>query len=400
MSDTTHYHNSLLQYNTRYVIAPMINLSDFSYIQLCHTYNATYSYTQMYWLNDMMDHNNNKTDYFDNVFDSYPINNVDIPIAIQVGGNNIDLMVHCIQLINQCNNNRFVAIDINLGCPLRHARTHLYGAYQCETIAQRLQTCNLIHSINKCSILPITCKVRLLNNIDDTLQFYVSLIQSGCQLLCIHARYIDYNKSVIQRRYGTADLDTLRYITRQLKQYQDIRVRQCIVIGNGNVQCYDDVINNISYTSVDGYMCAESILNNPAIYTNTHIDAIQLCQQYINLVVANNVTLTPTSINTIITHIRHMLSVDKQSYSNNLLYHLELCQSIDDIQQLVSNISNNTNYYTTFDRSSMTYNDIHKLKHKQLRQQSGQFNSKERNQRKRKLAKQEQYKRLHNSQDV
>ena len=371
-SNNTAYINPLSKYNTKHCLAPMIDLCDYSFLQLCTQYNTTYCYTQMYHSTDIV----NDRMYLNDILQSYPVN-CSIPIAIQICGNDIPTMIQCVQLLNIHNNHRFGAIDLNLGCPLRHARNNEYGAYMVQTLEQQQHTCNVVQQMSLHSILPITCKVRLLDNITDTIQFYVQLIQAGCKLLCIHARYIDIDKSVKQRRYGSADLHALRTITHELKQHIDVNVCNCIIIGNGNVRAYSDVVNNIEYTGVDGYMCAESILDNPAIYSSTHVPYQTLCRQYIEYV-RNNQSKT-VNMHTITTHVRRMMS---PYVSNTTLLSVDLCNTISDLLQILQN------HTTDISDDTIDIRRLQKRRHKQLRMQSGRLNSKERNRLKRKLATQ------------
>ena len=77
------------------------------------------------------------------------------------------------------------AVDVNLGCPQRVAKKGAYGAYLAddpklvEEIVGRL--------CRECKI-PITCKMRVTDSVEQTVAFAQMLERCGCSMITVHGR--------------------------------------------------------------------------------------------------------------------------------------------------------------------------------------------------------------------
>jgi tRNA-dihydrouridine synthase 2 len=87
----------------------------------------------------------------------------------------------------------------------------------------------LVRNANK----PITCKIRLLNTLEDTLDLVKTIEQLGASALAVHARFIP------QRPHEPAHLDWLPHITSALS---------IPVIANGDVFLHEDIANTREIT--------------------------------------------------------------------------------------------------------------------------------------------------------
>jgi tRNA-dihydrouridine synthase 1 len=54
------------------------------------------------------------------------------------------------------------------------------------------------------------------------------------------------------------------------------------VFANGNIQHFEDIEKCMKYTGADGVMSAETLLYNPALFSNTHVDQITMAQEYLD----------------------------------------------------------------------------------------------------------------------
>lgn len=80
-----------------------------------------------------------------------------------------------------------IAIDINLGCPQRIARTNHYGAYLLDPVDHEL----VFHIVRQMATelsVPIVCKIRLLPQLSDTIKFVKGLERNGCSMIVVHGR--------------------------------------------------------------------------------------------------------------------------------------------------------------------------------------------------------------------
>lgn len=126
------------------------------------------------------------------------------------------------------------AICINLGCPQRLARTHLFGAYLLD-VTHRPSLLSIIHTLRTYISIPIICKIRLLPTLSSTRTLLDDLLGVGICGIIVHGRVLS---SVVERRKGAANLVHIR----SLVQYVNGRVP---VITNGNVRCGHDILTNL-----------------------------------------------------------------------------------------------------------------------------------------------------------
>lgn len=186
------------------------------------------------------------------------------------------------------------AVDLNLGCPQRIARTGHYGSFLLDNAEDRSLVCSMISSAAKQLDIPVFCKIRLLMEDEEveqnereiqqrahddlssssskrsnsaslsppslpaTLSFCQSLQRAGCSLIAIHGRT---RGSVVQRRMGPADLHIIRSVRESLS---------IPVLSNGNVYDAKDVKNNLDFTGAAGIMVGEALLANPAIFQEAY----------------------------------------------------------------------------------------------------------------------------------
>lgn len=174
----------------------------------------------------------------------------DTPLVVQFAGNDAPTLLHAAKFVE----NRAFAIDINFGCPLKEAQKYQYGYYLLHSEQNRKRIVYIIQYLAKNLTIPIFCKIRLLPDPQDTINFAKDLEHAGCSLLTIHARQ---GLSPQDKRYGPAFLQFVKAVKEAI---------QIPVLCNGNVQCWDDIIRNLRYTKADGIMCAESIISNPALF--------------------------------------------------------------------------------------------------------------------------------------
>lgn len=102
--------------------------------------------------------------------------------------------------------------------------------------------------------IPITCKIRLQQTVESTIQIARMLEDAGCAMLAIHGRKLSTNKN---HRDGPANLAAIAATRKALR---------IPVITNGNVRCAEDVTSNLRETGCEGIMCAEQLLKDPALF--------------------------------------------------------------------------------------------------------------------------------------
>lgn len=183
-----------------------------------------------------------------------------------------------------------VAVDLNLGCPQGIARRGHYGAFlleETELLVRIVWT--LARGPNSVSC-PVTCKIRILPTMDETLKLCHALVGAGCSLLTVHGRRRDQNKHTV----GTCDWGAIKTIREVRKSatsgskfhHSHLFQRQldtCIhpyvqalpipVFANGGIAEQGDVERCLAETGVAAVMSSEALLENPGLFAR-NVDAV------------------------------------------------------------------------------------------------------------------------------
>ena len=175
----------------------------------------------------------------------------DCPVVAHFAGDDAQKLLDVAKRAERCSG--VVAIDLNLGCPQRAALNGHFGAYLCDPVDRTLLL-NIVSTLSRSLSVPFFCKIRLLDELDDTLAFAQQLQDAGCALLAVHGRY---RGSPLRRRDGPAHLDQIALIKQRLS---------IPVITNGNVRDAAELVESLLVTGADGAMTAEGALDDPAIF--------------------------------------------------------------------------------------------------------------------------------------
>lgn len=221
------------------IVAPMVDNSELPFRMLCRKYGAQAAYTPM--LHSRIFSENEK--YRGQEFTTC---REDRPLFVQFCANDPEVLLDAARRVEPfCD-----YVDINLGCPQRIARRGNYGAFLMDKLPLvKSLVQNLALKLN----VPVSCKIRIFPDLQDTINYARMLEDAGCSLLAVHGRTRDEKDGKKFR----ADWSAIRAVKNAVR---------IPVLANGNIRHMDDVQNCLEETGADGVLSAESLLENPALF--------------------------------------------------------------------------------------------------------------------------------------
>lgn len=237
-----------LSFAHRYVMAPMVGASELAFRLLCRKYGTQLAYTPMMSAHQFAHDETYRQSEFQTCA-------ADRPLVCHFWANQPQDFADAARVAAPfCD-----AVDLNLGCPQRTAYMGHYGSYLLEEKDREL-LCAMVRAASEAvPHVPIFCKIRLLDTLEETTRLVKQLAQSGAALVAIHARYrASWERNGPGARDGPAHLDQILAIQQQCPG--------CKIIANGNTITWRDVENNLKLTTADGLMSAEGLLDNPALF--------------------------------------------------------------------------------------------------------------------------------------
>ncbi|KAL6068782.1 tRNA-dihydrouridine(16/17) synthase [NAD(P)(+)]-like protein [Balamuthia mandrillaris] len=294
--------------NPKYIVAPMVEASELPWRMLSRHYQAELCYTPMFHSKQFA----TVAAYRRINFSTCP---EDRPLIVQFCGNEPAVLLQAaLHVQDSCD-----AVDLNFGCPQNIAKRGNYGAFLLENWPLMEAMVSILH---KNLSVPVTCKIRLLPSLEDTIEMAKRLEAAGCQMLCVHGRTKE-NKG---RTATPADWDAIRTIKEALS---------IPVVANGSISVFDDIERCLAATGARGVMSAYANLLHPALFTgrprddSTSFEAallyLDLCEKY------------PTSAKIMKGHLHKLLKNGWNTYGDlrSILNDGKTCRTPQQLRTLV-----------------------------------------------------------------
>jgi len=169
------------------------------------------------------------------------------PLSIQIYGSDPERMAAAAEIVEEL---RPDACDINMGCP---ANKVLKGCAGAALMGDLPLARRIVREVRGRLTIPLTVKFRL--GLDDSRRNFLDLGRmcedEGAAAVAMHAR------TARQMYTGRADRGEIA----QLKRHLSISV-----IGNGDVEKAEDVVQMMRETGCDGVMAGRATMKNPWIF--------------------------------------------------------------------------------------------------------------------------------------
>ncbi|KZV24960.1 tRNA-dihydrouridine(16/17) synthase [NAD(P)(+)]-like [Dorcoceras hygrometricum] len=223
----------------RLVVAPMVDNSELPFRLLCRKYGAQAAYTPMLHSRIFSENQKYRSEEFTTCKE-------DRPLFVQFCANDPDILLEAARRVEPyCD-----YVDINFGCPQRIARRGNYGAFLMDNLPL---VRSLVEQLSKNLNVPVSCKIRIFPDLQDTINYAKMLEDAGCSLLAVHGR----TREEKDGKKFRANWDAIRAVRNAVR---------IPVLANGNIRHVDDAWQCIKETGVEGILSAESLLENPALF--------------------------------------------------------------------------------------------------------------------------------------
>ncbi|XP_066934741.1 tRNA-dihydrouridine(16/17) synthase [NAD(P)(+)]-like [Clytia hemisphaerica] len=238
----------------KHVLAPMVDQSELPFRKMSRELGVHLCYTPM-WHAGIFSRD---PKYRKLVIEHCPD---DRPLLFQFCANDPEKFADACELAEpHCD-----GVDLNLGCPQVIAARGHYGAFlmeEWELVENIIRTaCARIKK-------PITCKIRVYESIEKTVEYAKRLERAGAKIITVHGRRREQRGPLT----GIASWDHIKAVKEAVS---------VPVFANGNIQYLRDVEKCIEYTKVDAVMSAEGALYNPAIFTGRQPPAWEMVDKYL-----------------------------------------------------------------------------------------------------------------------
>ncbi|KDO79093.1 hypothetical protein CISIN_1g013813mg [Citrus sinensis] len=221
------------------IVAPMVDNSELPFRMLCRRYGAEAAYTPMLHSRIFTESEKYRNEEFATCKE-------DRPLFVQFCANDPEILLNAARRVEPyCD-----YVDINLGCPQRIARRGNYGAFLMDNLPL---VKSLVEKLALNLNVPVSCKIRVFPNLQDTIKYAKMLEDAGCSLLAVHGRTRDEKDGKKFR----ADWNAIKAVKNALR---------IPVLANGNVRHMEDVQKCLEETGCEGVLSAESLLENPALF--------------------------------------------------------------------------------------------------------------------------------------
>ena len=237
-------------------LAPMAGVTDRIFRNICADYGAEYTVSEMVCAKSLCYEQKSKKKEKSATVALASIYEEDAPVAIQIFGSEPDFMAEAAKMLaegsykNCISTKKPLAIDINMGCPVRKITSNGEGSALMRN--PRLAG-EIVSAVSKAIDIPVTVKIRAGwdNDSKNAVEFSKILEANGASAICVHARTKEqlYRKGI--------DLEIIKNVKKSVK---------IPVIGNGDIFSAQEALTMFKETECDGIMIGRGAMGNPWLF--------------------------------------------------------------------------------------------------------------------------------------
>jgi len=223
------------------ILAPLAGYTDLAFRLLCRQFGAGLCYTEMISCHGLVYQKEKTQRLTRTVLEERPV-------ALQLFGADPIIMGEAAALVSDM---PVDIIDINMGCPVRKVTKKGAGA---ALMKDAYLAATIISEVCNNTNLPVTVKIRTGWNHDSTVapDFAKMAEDSGASAIAVHGR------TWSQGFVGQVDWQTIARVKKNVA---------IPVIGNGDVNSYQEALQFMDNTGCDGIMIGRAALGNPWVFS-------------------------------------------------------------------------------------------------------------------------------------
>ncbi|XP_065202122.1 tRNA-dihydrouridine(20) synthase [NAD(P)+]-like [Planococcus citri] len=184
-------------------------------------------------------------------------------VILQIGTSCADRAARVASIMQQ----DVAGIDINMGCPKHFSVSGGMGA---ALLSNKETAQKIIQNVKKSVSIPVTCKIRVLGTIEETISFCKLMEESGVSAIAIHGR-------TIKERPHNQNRDS--YIEAIAKE---LSVPVIANGGSNDIESYEDIIKFRKVTNCSSVMVARSAQYNCSVFNkDTHLELDDMIKLYL-----------------------------------------------------------------------------------------------------------------------
>jgi tRNA-dihydrouridine synthase B len=223
------------------ILAPLAGYTDLAFRLLCRQFGAGLCYTEMISCHGLV-YQKEKTQLLTRTVPE------ERPVALQLFGADPIIMGEAAALVSDM---PVDIIDINMGCPVRKVTKKGAGA---ALMKDAYLAATIISEVCNNTNLPVTVKIRTGWNHDSIVapDFAKMAEDNGASAIAVHGR------TWSQGFVGQVDWQTIARVKKNVA---------IPVIGNGDVNTYQEALQFMDNTGCDGIMVGRAALGNPWVFS-------------------------------------------------------------------------------------------------------------------------------------